>query len=261
MDLFRVQGRWGPSVRLAWVRCVLMNSTDVCGGAQLSKTAPNTFPTPEFFDIWAKFLDNVFQQHVNNIVKPVKAGRSYNSYDRNDSYNSSSTSNNSHGKNLYQYRIDHAGEQQFLRALMMEIGFETHKTADFSSVFGEGANRFQQNSIFGLNFSSHSRLSLNFSNHSLNRSQHKSPVPADVRHKLRERLQISDWNDTLLLSVLHTALRGFFKADLYTTMTEFLSRADGSFGLQVVISIKSNCVPLHLSPFILSNIILPTCVF
>jgi len=44
MDLMRVQGRWGAAARLAYVRVLLSSSTDVSGGALLSKTAPNTFP-------------------------------------------------------------------------------------------------------------------------------------------------------------------------------------------------------------------------
>ena len=80
MDLFRVQGRWGPSARLAWVRCVLKASTDVCGGSQLSKAAPNSFPPAEYFEQWASFMDGVFEQHVNNIIRlgEIRVRKCYN---------------------------------------------------------------------------------------------------------------------------------------------------------------------------------------
>lgn len=176
MDLFRVQGRWGPSARLAWVRCVMKTNTDVCGGDQLSKGAPNTFPTQEYFTLWADFIDGVFVQHVNNIIRAEK----YHAAGMKD-IKTGKKSDKSRNAALYQYRIDPAGEAQFLRTLLTVLGGAT----------GDGST-------------------------------------------IRHRLNIADWSEPLLLSFLHTALRGFFRGDLYTAMTEFLSRAEGSFGLQVI---------------------------
>jgi hypothetical protein len=196
MDLFRVQGRWGPSARLAWVRCVLKTTTDVCGGSQLSKVAQNTFPAPEYFELWADYIDGVFVQHVNNIIR-VEMHHATGTKNASSSKKSEKNQNTS----LYQYRIDRGGEEQLLRTLLTALG-----GADLlASLTDNRVNSFKKtdNSAF------------------------------DERRSLRQRLNISEWSDPILLSFLHTTLRGFFRADLYTAMTEFLSRAEGSFGLQV----------------------------
>eukprot|EP01035_Chromulina_nebulosa_P007566 gene7566-10217_t len=44
IDLLRVQGRWAAAARLAYIRCIHKDMTDVCDGEQLSKKASNTFP-------------------------------------------------------------------------------------------------------------------------------------------------------------------------------------------------------------------------
>ena len=187
MDLFRVQGRWGPSARLAWVRCVLKASTDVCGGSQLSKAAPNSFPPAEYFEQWASFMDGVFQQHVNNIICP-------------EGHCATGMPNPKTGSPflgaMYQYRIDSAGEKQFLRTLMAALDGDTSISSGKVDMVDSGY------------------------------------VGQGARY-LRASLQITEWSESLLLSFLRTALRGFFRGDLYTAMTEFLSRAEGSFGLQV----------------------------
>ena len=56
MDLFRVQGRWGPAAKLSWIRCVLNSEKDVAGGSALDKTAPNIFPTQDCWNAWANFF-------------------------------------------------------------------------------------------------------------------------------------------------------------------------------------------------------------
>ena len=99
MDLFRVQGRWGASARLAWIRCILRSVNDVCDGQDLSKQSPNSFPSPSYFSgkgmlsedehiclrlikfsmklqlivllpwlDWASFVECVWKQHINNVI-------------------------------------------------------------------------------------------------------------------------------------------------------------------------------------------------
>jgi hypothetical protein len=64
MDLFRVQGRWGASARLAWIRCILQSVNDVSDGQALSKESPNLFPSPSYFS-------GTYQLHVcfQNLVE------------------------------------------------------------------------------------------------------------------------------------------------------------------------------------------------
>eukprot|EP01042_Synura_sphagnicola_P033547 gene33547-43079_t len=50
--------------------------------------------------------------------------------------------------------------------------------------------------------------------------------------KAHSELGIESWNLLRIQSFVHHAVRGFLYADLYTVMTEILSRAEGSFGLQ-----------------------------
>jgi glucosamine 6-phosphate synthetase-like amidotransferase/phosphosugar isomerase protein len=61
-------------------------------------------------------------------------------------------------------------------------------------------------------------------------------------HIHRNSLGISDWTDSVLIAFLKTAIRGFLRGDMYTAMTEFVSRAEGSFGLQVHCSLEPGVV-------------------
>ena len=242
MDLFRVQGRWGPSVRLAWIRVILKTNLDVCGGSQLSKLAPNTFPTSDYFELWASTIDNIFKSHVNNIIKTIKADmveKNNTKKTKNCNNNNSSHDDKNEYKCQYQYRIDIAGERQFLKCLLQTLGEGIEEE--------EGAIRHMEKSMDGVihlptSFSLdnleegggqiNQNSDMNY-NTQKTKNRSSSTSSSTARKLLRQQLKISDWTDTLLLSVLHTALRGFFLGDLYTAMTEFLSRAEGSFGLQV----------------------------
>ena len=48
----------------------------------------------------------------------------------------------------------------------------------------------------------------------------------------RSVLGVEGWDEATVTSFCRCAVRGFLRADLYTAMTEALSRAEGSFGLQ-----------------------------
>ena len=53
-----------------------------------------------------------------------------------------------------------------------------------------------------------------------------------LEHRRRE-LKCDGWDEVTLLSFLTFAVRGFLRGDLYTALTELMSRSAGSFGVQV----------------------------
>ena len=52
-------------------------------------------------------------------------------------------------------------------------------------------------------------------------------------HHRADEPDISNWSGLEFKSFVTMTVKGFLNADLYTTMTEFMSRAEGSFGVQV----------------------------
>jgi len=166
MDLFRVQGRWAAAARLAWVRCVLSDVKDVSGGQPLSKSAPNTFPGASFWERWATFLDEVWMQHINNIIVVISTG--------------------------------------------LSIEYPQHKY----SVNKDGVKGFVSCCLNLLNEGSHSASGL---------------INEIFSQDLRRALILE-------------SVKGFLRADLYTALTELLSRAEGSFGLQVHSTIEKGVV-------------------
>lgn len=46
------------------------------------------------------------------------------------------------------------------------------------------------------------------------------------------RPSAAQWSHHEYESFVHMSVRGFLRADLYTALSEFLSRAEGSFGIQ-----------------------------
>lgn len=56
------------------------------------------------------------------------------------------------------------------------------------------------------------------------------------------RPAIRGWGSAEYASFVNMAVKGFLRADLYNTMTEFLSRAEGSFGVQVHCSMEPGVV-------------------
>jgi hypothetical protein len=165
LDLMRVQGRWAAACRLSWVRTVLNNSTDVSGGEQLSKYAPNKAPPHSFWEMWGEFFDKLWLGHINNVIKVVAPGK----FDLN--------------KNHY-YQIDQSGLTQFQVSVVKEVINE------------------KENSSYG----------------------------------------IQGWSESKITAFVHHAIRGFLRGDLYTAMTELLSRAEGSFGLQAHCTLEPGVV-------------------
>jgi hypothetical protein len=174
-DLMRVQGRWGASCRLAFAR-LLKSASDVTGGEPVSKDSPSTFPEPAYFDTWGQVFNEVWEQHVGNVIKFIVG---YNGF----------------------YRIDAAAEKQFIAAISSRI---------------------------------RSRI--------------------DIDNKLLEEGGLLTWSETNIESFAHLSTRGFLRGDCYNVMTEFLSRAEGSFGIQVhctlevgVVVISSKGQPMSMS--------------
>ena len=61
-------------------------------------------------------------------------------------------------------------------------------------------------------------------------------------HRARMVLEIGHWGSLKVRAFLKHTVRGFLRFDLYTAMTEFLSRAEGSFGLQAHCSLEVGTV-------------------
>lgn len=176
MDVMRVAGRWGPSVRLGYLR-LLKSVNDVCDGEQLTKEAPNTFPSWEYFQAWA---DQVFEpdwkMHRNNIIK-------------------AHVDTSGAKRRPTEYTIDPAGEKQFVDAVMSKL---------------------------------------------------------DTFKEQFEILKI--WNKKEKTAFVSLTIRAFLRNDLYTALTEILSRAEGSFGIQAhctmevgVVVIASKGQPMSVS--------------
>lgn len=79
----------------------------------------------------------------------------------------------------------------------------------------------------------------------------------------RTELRCADWSASTLHSFLTFAVRGFLRSDVYAALTELLSRAEGSFGVQVhtpceqgVVVIASKGQPMSLAFDPLSPIVL-----
>ncbi|RYH31978.1 hypothetical protein EON65_01560 [archaeon] len=170
MDLMRVQGRWAAAARLAYVRCITQVSTDVCGGNQLSKQSPNTFPSWELWDRWGDVFDKEWAAHINNIVKVIAPSK-----------------------------------------------FEVRKKKSYSLDNG-GVKQFEDTVVKAM--------------------QH------DILNNgiLSDNLNIKSWTSNQLISFVHFTIRGFLRSDLYNVMTELLSRAEGSFGLQAHCSLEPGVV-------------------
>ena len=69
---------------------------------------------------------------------------------------------------------------------------------------------------------------------------------------------ISNWSDLEFKSFVSMTVKGLLNADLYTTLTEFMSRAEGSFGIQVKRKKKMLYIFSTLKTIFLINI---NCIF
>ena len=165
MDLMRVQGRWGPAARLAYVRCILTCPNDVSGEEGLSKEAPSVFPGWDHWLSWEKFFTTEWENCRKSIIvkhKEITPGVIDNEL------------------NTFRYSIDTQKEKEMVKALC-------------------GAKNKPKFLMHG--------------------KEHK-PASSELK------------------AFMHMAVRGFLRADLYTALTEFMIRAEGSFGIQVHCSLE-----------------------
>lgn len=152
IDLLRVQGRWAAAARLAYIRCVHKDMTDVCNGEQLSKKASNTFPVASVWEAWREFFECQWIKFQDSVIESIATGPS-----------------------SYRYRINAVRERQLVNAMVS--------------------------------------------------SSDKKP-------------DVSGWREEVYMSFVTSTVRGFLRMDLYNACSEFLSRAKGSFGLQMHCSIE-----------------------
>ena len=64
MDLLVTQGMWYPSVRLAYQQVIATAIEDAVGGSQPTKDAPNTAPSKDDLNTWARICDRVFTEEL-----------------------------------------------------------------------------------------------------------------------------------------------------------------------------------------------------
>jgi hypothetical protein len=67
MDLLVTQGMWLPSVRLAYQLMIASSIADAFGGEQITKKAPNTAPSVEQLQRWAKLCEAAFVAHLHGL--------------------------------------------------------------------------------------------------------------------------------------------------------------------------------------------------
>jgi hypothetical protein len=161
MEILRTQGRWAASARLAYVR-LLKTAADVCGGEQLSKEAPNTFPPPDYFEGWANYFNKIWLMHKNNVIELLKQPKP--------------------GHRGMEYQINRGAERTLVSKLIEH--FDT----------------------------------------------------------MREKYKVVEWSVTEVNMFVSTAVRAFLRNDLYTALSELMTRAEGSFGLQVHCTVEPGVV-------------------
>lgn len=193
MELLRVQGRWAAAARLAWVRVALKSPLDVAGckgGEGLTKSSPNTFPPPAFWNRWEMFLDSIWREHIGNIIR---------------------VSIDSLIEHFKHFQIDTRAERAMVDAM-------------FAALYEPSGRADMFNDESWMSISSHNGK--------------RSSVPGQIT----SMLGISSWPKEQVKTFLMTCVYSFLRSDLYTALTEFLSRAKGSFGLQAHSTLEPGCV-------------------
>ena len=69
MDLLVTQGMWYSSVRLAYQQAIATAIEDVFGGEKPATDAPNTAPSKDNLNTWAKICDRVFTDELANLKR------------------------------------------------------------------------------------------------------------------------------------------------------------------------------------------------
>ena len=194
----------------------LFSIDEVTGsGVPLSKSAPNVFPDASYWSVWGKFFEGMWMEHINNIFKVESTGATSSRSNHSDDGAGLATGSPRLSTG-FEYTINKDGYKQFINVLV-----DTLMTIDYDSWV-------KSQSLDSSNF--------DFSSHG---SVHGVPSIASSINstvsgkKLLYFLNGSHWSRAELKGFVSTTVRGFFYSDLYTVMTEFISRAHGSFGIQV----------------------------
>lgn len=296
LDLLRVQGRWGASARLAWVRCVTMQATDVTDGMQLTNDAPNKFPPAQLWAKWSVFLNIVWLEHMDAVI---------------DIHSPDGEARDKH----LTYSIVLEEERAFVAALVKALESDDErflKPGGFGygegfSLFGKGAGagpgpgagagaragtgegkgagakagreKDDDGASVDSNDSQWSDVEVG-GGKNLFAAKHRTkpppsasppgaklPPPVQKSHtggSLKKELKADHWDGKTMRNFFTACVRGFLRSDLYTSMCELLSRAEGSFGLQahtsleqgvVVIASKGQPMSMAFDP------VLPLCLF
>ena len=170
MEVFHCQGRWNRAARLAWVRTIMSSSASVCEGP-LSRDAENLFPDEQLWTSWSRFLESIWVQHTNNVIKITMRTAGVGG----------------------SYEIDREAEKCMVRDMIKKLTF-----VDDDVVVGE-----------------------------------RGGIALRSLELLRRELRCQNWDSLTMSSFISFATRDFLRADLYSALTELLSRAEGSFGVQV----------------------------
>lgn len=253
MEVLRVQGRWAASARLAWVRAVLTTSTDVSGGLPLSKTAPNTFPAPAYWAKWeAEVLEPIWVRHVHSVIKVIQP-------------------NVVDNRKGFRYYIDKKGVKELVKAIVAAVlsptGLPTHAPTPAASAIPQAIPKAKPTETPAFMEEDDIEMGGGPPKSEV-KPQAPEPVPVASRGgavpPIASSLGVAGWSERQLVSFVHCAVRGFLKGDLYNCLTELLSRAEGSFGLQmhctmepgvVVIASKGQPMSMSFHPFV------PVCLF
>jgi hypothetical protein len=209
MDLYNVQGRWGAAARLAWVRCIAVDFTSVSSDEQLSKAATSIVPSPEVWETMASVFDKVWHMHINNVTKVSEDNR--------------------HPDNKYYYEINRVGCRQFMESLVEQLQCIVQKWEIEDHIIGLNSSYSIAAGIEKLR---------NFSTPLISHLYDEEDL-SNLR-----ALGLEYWTKEQTSSFVHFAVRGFLRNDLYNSVTEFMSRAGGSFGCQFHSTLEPGVVVL-----------------
>ena len=231
LDLFRVQGRWGPAARLAYIRCLCKNNvdevTDSSGNIPLTKEAPNIFPDNNYWAAWGAYLESIWNEHINNVITTTMhvVGQP-------DADSNVERLPNGVGKIEYSYSINKAGLKQLVSVIEENlINVKYERWLEQQQGGNLGIASIHGGSVHGYKNPTTS-MDVKVSSESSKQSI-KSLSKKDISKSMLNYLDACNWTFGELKAFIYAAVRGFLYADLYNALTEFMSRAEGSFGVQV----------------------------
>jgi hypothetical protein len=187
--------------------------TSVSSDDQLSNATPSIAPSPEVWEMMASVFDKVWQMHINNVIEVSEDYR--------------------HPDNKYYYEINRVGCKQFVECLVEQLTciIQTRQAEDrfssYSSSVAAGFNEFSK--VF---------TRIPFTTQYISHLHNEKDL-----YKLRF-LGLEYWTKEQTFSFVYYTVRGFLRNDLYNSVTEFMSRAGGSFGCQFHSTLEPGVVVL-----------------